>query len=148
MLSFFTTKLAPKELSLLKVAIFSRAFTLVIAFLSDLIYPQTEFGDHLVFAKKGENGETQYSLIAFFLKCLVRWDADYHFSIAQHGYLRHRDHCFFSLFPLLMRGTSYLFRPFIEEADAILLAGALINFIAFPVTAHYLYKYNISLLSY
>ena len=133
----FTERCKQRERSLLKISIFSRLFTLIFASLSDLIFPQTEFGDHILLLNQER---PNYTIISLLLKCLVRWDADYFYSISLNGYLRHREHCFFSLFPMTVNAVSRIFRPFIVAEDSILLAAALVNFIAFQVATIYLYR--------
>jgi hypothetical protein len=129
--------ISTREYSILKFSILSRVITLVLAFLADALFPQAEFGDHIFFMKDGQH---QYSLISYLFKCVVRWDADYFFAIATRGYLKHREHCFFSLFPYSARGMSYIFRPIMSMEDAVLLSGVIINFIAFQVATLYIYR--------
>ena len=128
-----------REYSLLKISVYTRIMTFVLAFLSDYISPQPEFNDHIFFIS---HDKQQLTLIASLFKCLVRWDADFFYSIALRGYSTQREHCFFSLFPLMIRGTSYLFRPLMSQEDALLLGGAVVNFIAFNISTIYLYRFK------
>ncbi len=137
MTTTFKERFTQRERSLLKISIFSRLFTLILASLSDLIFPQSEFGDHILLTNQQR---PNYSIISLLFKCIVRWDADYFYSISLNGYLRHREHCFFSFYPLTVNAVSRVFRPFVTDEDSILLGAVLVNFIAFQVATIYLYR--------
>ena len=84
-------------------------------------------------------------LIDVIFRGLSSWDGEHYLLIAEQGYKYETNLAFFPLYPLLIRFLShYILTPLgvfgLKTHSITLIAGVLINLIAFPISACYLYQ--------
>ena len=84
-------------------------------------------------------------LIDVIFRGLSSWDGEHYLLIAEEGYKYETNLAFFPLYPLLIRAVTYtvlvpLQHIGLEMHSIMLIAGVMVNLVAFPIASYYLYK--------
>jgi GPI mannosyltransferase 2 len=116
----------------LRVALGSRACISLLALLTALLVKPYDTSTRLLLGSPTSSP----SLLA----SLASWDAVFFTSIATRGYEYEHEFAFFPLYALLVRWTSALLRPVVDESLAVLLAGYLLSNACFVGAAVFLYR--------
>ncbi|CAG8629555.1 7982_t:CDS:2 [Paraglomus occultum] len=137
--------LKPSVKPILLLAILSRLFVWILAFLSSYLLDDYDSAADVLF----QANSLLQKLFNLTFRAFLRWDAFYFLHLAEEGYVYEQEHAFFPVLPLVIRFFgNYVLWPLewlLLKKQVLLLAGILVSNFSFVCATGMIYKLTLSI---